>query len=155
MSKVNKAKQTDAQLLIRSLVRQNVKHIFGIPGGKIMPTFDVLRDEGPQLVLCRHEQNAAFMAAAVGRLTGRPGICLVTSVGIGVASKHSTFVKTEGRKRNGVKNGVSPRKLAFPAGEAEEGREGQSHGLPPLTLLILDEAERHSHQGTHNSGCGW
>jgi acetolactate synthase-1/2/3 large subunit len=44
-----------------------------------MPTFDVLRDEGPQLIVCRHEQNAAFMAAAVGRLTGRPGVCLVTS----------------------------------------------------------------------------
>src|ERR1700757_4955192 len=72
-------RQTAAQLLIRSLVQQNVKHIFGIPGGKIMPTFDVLRDEGPRLIVCRHEQNAAFMAAAVGRLTGRPGVCLVTS----------------------------------------------------------------------------
>ena len=71
--------QTAAQLLIRSLVKQNVKYIFGIPGGKIMPTFDVLCDEGPQLIVCRHEQNAAFMAAAVGRLTGRPGVCLVTS----------------------------------------------------------------------------
>jgi len=73
------SRQTAAQLLIRSLVNQSVKYIFGIPGGKIMPTFDVLRDEGPQLIVCRHEQNAAFMAAAIGRLTGRPGVCLVTS----------------------------------------------------------------------------
>jgi acetolactate synthase-1/2/3 large subunit len=79
MSDIRNTKQTAAQLLIRSLVQQNVKHIFGIPGGKIMPTFDVLRDEGPQLIVCRHEQNAAFMAAAVGHLTGRPGVCLVTS----------------------------------------------------------------------------
>src|SRR6201997_3855675 len=79
MSDIRNNKQTAARLLIRSLVQQNVKHIFGIPGGKIMPTFDVLRDEGPQLIVCRHEQNAAFMAAAVGRLTGRPGVCLVTS----------------------------------------------------------------------------
>jgi hypothetical protein len=71
--------QTAAQLLVRSLDQQQVKYIFGIPGGKIMPVFDVLNDEGPQLILCRHEQNAAFMAAAVGRLTGRPGVCLVTS----------------------------------------------------------------------------
>ena len=76
---VMKKQQTARQLLIRSLVEQNVKYIFGIPGGKITPTFDVLRDEGPQLIVCRHEQNAAFMAAAVGRLTGRPGVCLVTS----------------------------------------------------------------------------
>ena len=45
----------------------------------MMPTFDVLRNEGPELIVCRHEQNAAFMAAAIGRLTGRPGVCLVTS----------------------------------------------------------------------------
>jgi acetolactate synthase I/II/III large subunit len=79
MSDPKNNKQTAAQLLIRSLVQQNVKFIFGIPGGKIMPTYDALRDEGPQLIVCRHEQNAAFMAAAVGRLTGRPGVCLVTS----------------------------------------------------------------------------
>jgi acetolactate synthase-1/2/3 large subunit len=79
MSEIKKGQQTAARLLIRSLLQQNVKHIFGIPGGKIMPTFDVLNDEGPPLIVCRHEQNAAFMAAAVGRLTGRPGVCLVTS----------------------------------------------------------------------------
>jgi acetolactate synthase I/II/III large subunit len=78
-AKAREKQQTAGQLLIRSLVQQNVKYIFGIPGGKIMPAFDVLRDEGPQLIVCRHEQNAAFMAAAVGRLTGRPGVCLVTS----------------------------------------------------------------------------
>jgi acetolactate synthase I/II/III large subunit len=76
---IKNKQQTAAQLLIRSLMQQNVKYIFGIPGGKIMPTFDALRDEGPQLIVCRHEQNAAFMAAAIGRLTGRPGVCLVTS----------------------------------------------------------------------------
>jgi acetolactate synthase I/II/III large subunit len=76
---IRKTQQTAGQLLVRSLEQQNVKHIFGIPGGKILPTFDVLHDEGPKLIVCRHEQNAAFMAAAVGRLTGRPGVCLVTS----------------------------------------------------------------------------
>ena len=78
-AKARQKQETAGRLLIRSLVQQNVKYIFGIPGGKIMPTFDVLRDEGPQLIVCRHEQNAAFMAAAIGRLTGRPGVCLVTS----------------------------------------------------------------------------
>src|SRR5580658_10061991 len=78
-AKAKEKQQTAGLLLIRSLVQQGVKHIFGIPGGKIMPTFDVLREEGPKLIVCRHEQNAAFMAAAVGRLTGRPGVCLVTS----------------------------------------------------------------------------
>ena len=49
---VKNKQQTASQLLIRSLVEQNVKHIFGIPGGKIMPTFDVLHDEGPRLIVC-------------------------------------------------------------------------------------------------------
>jgi acetolactate synthase-1/2/3 large subunit len=79
MSDIKNGKQTAARLLIRSLVQQNVKHIFGIPGGKIMSTFDVLRDEGARLVVCRHEQSAALMSAAEGRLTGRSGVYLVTS----------------------------------------------------------------------------
>lgn len=60
-------------------MEQGVTHVFGIPGAKIDAVFDALKDKGPELVLCRHEQNAAFMAAAVGRLTGKPGVCLVTS----------------------------------------------------------------------------
>jgi acetolactate synthase-1/2/3 large subunit len=92
-----KNQKTAAELLIRSLVQQEVKYIFGIPGGKIMPTFDVLRDEGPQLIVCRHEQNAAFMAAAIGRLTGRPGVCLVTSgPGTGNLVTGSATATTEG-----------------------------------------------------------
>jgi len=78
-AKAREKQLTAGRLLVRSLVEQNVKHIFGIPGGKTMPTFAELRDEGAQLIVCRHEQNAAFMAAAVGRLTGKPGVCLVTS----------------------------------------------------------------------------
>jgi acetolactate synthase I/II/III large subunit len=79
MTTQTKGKQTAGQLLVRSLVNQDVKLIFGVPGGKIMPTFDLLNEEGPKIIVCRHEQNAAFMAAAGGRLTGRPGLCLVTS----------------------------------------------------------------------------
>ena len=89
--------QTAAQLLVRSLNEQKVKHIFGIPGGKILPVFDALNDEGPELIVCRHEQNAAFIAGAIGRLTGRPGVCLVTS-GPGTANLATGLVTatTEG-----------------------------------------------------------
>ncbi|MDA1476626.1 acetolactate synthase AlsS [Bacillus changyiensis] len=68
-----------AELVVDCLLQQDVKHVFGIPGAKIDAVFDVLKDKGPELIVCRHEQNAAFMAAAVGRLTGKPGVCLVTS----------------------------------------------------------------------------
>ena len=68
-----------AQRVVETLAAYGVRHIFGVPGAKIDAVFDALADGGPHLVVCRHEQNAAFMAAAVGRLTGTPGVALVTS----------------------------------------------------------------------------
>jgi acetolactate synthase I/II/III large subunit len=68
-----------AELLVQCLEEQGVQYIFGIPGAKVDAIFDVLADHGPRLILCRHEQNAAFMAGMVGLLTGTPGVCLVTS----------------------------------------------------------------------------
>jgi len=68
-----------AQGMVDTLSAYGVQFIFGIPGAKVDAVFDALDDGGPQLVICRHEQNAAFMAAAVGRLTGTPGVALVTS----------------------------------------------------------------------------
>jgi acetolactate synthase-1/2/3 large subunit len=65
--------------VVDTLSAYGVRYIFGVPGAKIDAVFDALSDGGPQLVVCRHEQNAAFMAAAVGRLTGTPGVALVTS----------------------------------------------------------------------------
>lgn len=74
-----KTKTKGADLVVDCLIQQGVTHVFGIPGAKIDSVFDVLQERGPELIVCRHEQNAAFMAAAVGRLTGKPGVCLVTS----------------------------------------------------------------------------
>jgi acetolactate synthase-1/2/3 large subunit len=68
-----------AQKIVDVLSAQGVEYIFGVPGAKVDAVFDALVDGGPQLVVCRHEQNAAFMAGAVGRLTGIPGVVLVTS----------------------------------------------------------------------------
>ena len=68
-----------AQRVVETLTAYGIQYIFGVPGAKIDAVFDALADGGPQLIVCRHEQNAAFMAAAVGRLTGTPGVALVTS----------------------------------------------------------------------------
>jgi acetolactate synthase I/II/III large subunit len=68
-----------AQKVVDVLSAQGVEYVFGIPGAKIDAVYDALVDGGPQLVVCRHEQNAAFMAGAIGRLTGTPGVVLVTS----------------------------------------------------------------------------
>ncbi|OBB83753.1 acetolactate synthase AlsS [Mycobacterium sp. 852002-30065_SCH5024008] len=68
-----------AQKVVDVLSAQGVQYVFGVPGAKIDAVYDALLDSGPQLVVCRHEQNAAFMAGAIGRLTGIPGVVLVTS----------------------------------------------------------------------------
>ena len=79
------AKINCAQLLVACLEAEGVEYVFGIPGAKIDRVFDALMDSSIRLIVCRHEQNAAFMAAAYGRLTGKPGVVLVTS-GPGVAN---------------------------------------------------------------------
>ncbi len=76
---------TGAKLLVQCLERLGVRRVFGIPGAKIDAVFDALVDSPIQLIVCRHEQNAAFMAAMHGRLTGEPGVVLVTS-GPGIAN---------------------------------------------------------------------
>lgn len=71
-----------AQRVVECLQAQGVRWVFGVPGAKVDQVYDALLDvgdDGPELIVCRHEQNAAFMAAAVGRLTGTPGVALVTS----------------------------------------------------------------------------
>ena len=68
-----------ARLLVQNLEAQGVEYIFGIPGAKIAPVFDALVDSTIKTVVCRHEQNAAFIAGGLGRLTGKAGVVLVTS----------------------------------------------------------------------------
>src|SRR6201984_1351055 len=73
------APQTGAGLLVKNLEAQGVEYVFGIPGAKIDKVFDTLLDSKIKTVVCRHEQNAAFMASGIGRMTGKAGVALVTS----------------------------------------------------------------------------
>jgi len=77
--------KTGADLLVESLEAQGVKHIFGIPGAKIDRVFNRLKDSSIETIVCRHEQNAAFIAGGIGRMTGKAGVVLVTS-GPGVSN---------------------------------------------------------------------
>lgn len=73
------ATQSGAELLVNNLEAQGVEYIFGIPGAKIDNVFDTLVDSKIKTVICRHEQNAAFIAAGIGRITGKAGVCIGTS----------------------------------------------------------------------------
>ena len=67
-----------AELLVAALENERVERIFGVPGEENLEVVEALRRSGIELVLTRHEQAAAFMAATHGRLTGRAGVCLTT-----------------------------------------------------------------------------
>src|SRR5256884_8556594 len=67
-----------SDLLVAALENEGVDRIFGVPGEENLDVVESLRRSGIKLVLTRHEQAAAFMAATHGRLTGRAGVCLST-----------------------------------------------------------------------------
>ena len=77
-----------ADVLVKCLIQENVRFVFGIPGGQLCPILDAIRrfgnDAGVQFIMTRHEQAAAHMADAYARVTGHPGVCLGT-IGPGAA----------------------------------------------------------------------
>ena len=76
----NEIIKNGSQMVCESLIKENVEHIFGIPGGAILPLYQVL-PEYPQLnhILVRHEQGAAHAADAYARATGKAGVAFATS----------------------------------------------------------------------------
>ena len=86
------------QILVEALKLHGVRRVFSVPGESYLAVLDGLHDAGIQNVVCRHEGGAAMMAEASGKLTGRPGVCLVTrgpgatnaSAGVHVARQDST-----------------------------------------------------------------
>jgi acetolactate synthase-1/2/3 large subunit len=80
---VTEEKYYGANAIVDSLINHDVKFVFGIPGAKVDRVFELLEHSKnprtPKFILTRHEQNASFMAAGVGRITGKPGVVLTTS----------------------------------------------------------------------------
>ncbi len=90
--------RTGAQALVRELELHGVELAFCVPGESYLAVLDALHDSQIRLISCRHEAAAANMAEAYGKLTGRPGVCLVTrgpgstqaAVGVHTARQDST-----------------------------------------------------------------
>ena len=71
---------TGAEALIESLKKEGVEHIFGYPGGAVLPIYDVLyKEKALKHILTRHEQGAAHAADGYARATGKVGVCMATS----------------------------------------------------------------------------
>ncbi len=90
--------RTGGQILVDQLELNGADLAFCLPGESFLPVLDALYDSSIRLVSCRHEQGAANAAEAYGKLTGRPGICIVTrgpgatqaAVGVHTAKQDST-----------------------------------------------------------------
>lgn len=92
--------QLAGHLLVECLVEQGVEHVFGVPGESFLAVLDGFHAYKDKIdfVICRQEGGAAFMAEAVGKLSQRPGICMVTrgpgatnaSIGVHAAFQDST-----------------------------------------------------------------
>jgi acetolactate synthase I/II/III large subunit len=67
-----------SDLFVEALENEGIKYIYGIPGEENLDLLESIRKSSIQLILTRHEQAAGFIAATVGRLTGKPGVCLST-----------------------------------------------------------------------------
>lgn len=70
--------RTGGEVLVAQLVRHGVRRVFCVPGESYLPALDALRDAPVDLVVCRQEGGAAFMAEAHGKLTSSPGVAFVT-----------------------------------------------------------------------------
>src|SRR5215471_12906775 len=90
--------RTAAEVLVDQLIMHGAKHAFCVPGESYLAVLDAFHDRNLAITVCRHESSAAIMAEAIGKATGRPGICFVTrgpgatnaSPGIHIARQDST-----------------------------------------------------------------
>lgn len=92
--------QSGGQLIVDALLAQGTDTVFCVPGESYLDVLDALytRQNEVRVIVCRHEGAAAFMAEAQGKLTGRPGVCMVTrgpgaanaSIGVQTAFQDST-----------------------------------------------------------------
>src|SRR3954462_14434653 len=90
--------RTAAEVLVDHLIGNGVRHVFCVPGESYLAVLDAFHDRDITVTVCRQEGGAAMMAEAIGKATGRPGVCFVTrgpgatnaSPGIHIARQDST-----------------------------------------------------------------
>ena len=94
----NDGTRTGGEILVDQLAIHGVRHVFCVPGESYLAALDAFHDRDVALTVCRHESAAAIAAEAIGKATGRPGVCFVTrgpgatnaSAGIHIARQDSS-----------------------------------------------------------------
>ena len=135
-------KRTGGRILVDNLVAQGTDRIFTVPGESFLAVLDALHDTPAiDLIVCRQEGGAAFMACADGKLTGRPGIAFVTrgpgatnaSIGVHVAFQDSLpMILFVGDVARGDRDREAFQEVDF----------GQMFGPLAKKVLRIDRAER-------------
>lgn len=93
-----KTERTGGEILVAQLLNQGVERVFCVPGESYLAVLDALHDTNIQITICRQEGGAAMMAEAYAKLTGKPGVCMVTRApgatnayaGVHIAKQDST-----------------------------------------------------------------
>ncbi len=96
--RANDGSRSGGEILVDQLIAHGVQHVFCVPGESYLAALDAFHDRNVNVTVCRQEGGAAMMAEAVGKATGRPGICFVTrgpgatnaSPGVHIAMQNST-----------------------------------------------------------------
>ena len=116
--------RTAAEVLVDQLIKNGVRHVFCVPGESYLAVLDAFHDREITVTVCRQEGGAAMMAEAVGKATGRPGVCFVTrgpgatnaSPGIHIAQQDSTpLIMFAGQVARDVKEREALQELDFRA----------------------------------------
>src|SRR5215207_3378921 len=116
--------RTGGEIVADQLVANGIEAAFCLPGESYLAVLDALYDTPTRLITCRHEAGAANKAVAYGKLTGRPGVCLVTrgpgatqaSVGVHTAAQDSApLLLLVGQVARGVRGRESFQELDVPA----------------------------------------
>ncbi len=88
--------RTAAEVLVDQLVAQGVEHVFCVPGESYLAVLDAFRDRAITVTVCRQEGGVAMMAEAVGKASGRPGVCFVTRGPGATNAMHGLHVAQQG-----------------------------------------------------------
>ena len=122
--KIDVKVRTAAEVLVDQLIVHGVEHVFCVPGESFLGVLDALHDRSITVTVCRQEGGAAMMAEAVGKATGRPGVCFVTrgpgatnaAAGVHVAHQDSTpMIMFVGQVERGVKDREAFQELDYRA----------------------------------------
>ncbi len=90
------ATRTAAEVLVDQLIAQGVAHVFCVPGESYLAVLDAFYDRAIEVTVCRQEAGAAIMAEAIGKATGRPGVCFVTRGPGATNAMHGIHIAQQG-----------------------------------------------------------